>query len=197
MRRTPILRRPQEAIKVEEVVVTGTFLRGTDAPAGTNVIGVSSEEIRETGATTTAQLLQSIPQFGSFNTLSFPVGAGNTVTTNRPNLRTLPGFNNSGGSTTLVLMDGHRVVGAGITSTSPDPDIVPPGVLQRVEIVPDGGSAVYGSDAVAGVINFITRKRIEGIEVDGHYGVADGYHQADGSFSGGNSMGQRRSLCFI
>jgi len=110
-----------ETTKLEEVVVTGTFLRGLEAPAGTNVIGLSNQEIQETGATTTAQLLQTIPQFGGFNTLSFPIGAGNSVTTNRPNLRSLPGFNNSGGSTTLVLMDGHRVVGAGITTTSPGP----------------------------------------------------------------------------
>lgn len=161
-----------------EVVVTGTLIRGV-APAGTNVIGVTSEAIQETGATTTAQLLQTIPQFGAFNTLSFPVGAGNTVTTNRPNLRSLPGFNNSGGSTTLVLMDGRRIVGAGITSTSPDPDIIPPTVVDRVEIVPDGGSAIYGSDAVAGVLNFQTRKKFDGLQMGARYGGADDYHQAD------------------
>lgn len=175
----------QEAAKLEEIVVTGTFLRGVDAPAGSNVIGILTEDIQETGATTAAQLLQNIPQFGAFNTLFFPVGVGNSVTTNRPNLRSLPGFNNSGGSTTLVLMDGHRIVGAGITATSPDPDLIPPGIIERVEIVPDGGSAVYGSDAVAGVINFITRKRFEGLEVDGRYGAADGYHQADGNITAG------------
>lgn len=174
------------APELEEIIVTGTLIRGAD-PAGTNVIGVSSEAIQETGATTTAQLLQNIPQFGSFNTLAFPGGVGNTLTTNRPNLRSLPGFNNSGGSTTLVLMDGHRIVGAGITSTSPDPDIIPPGVIERVEIVPDGGSAVYGSDAVAGVINFITRKRFEGLEVDGHYGIADSYHQSDANITAGTA----------
>jgi len=177
----------REQNQLEEIVVTGTFLRGVGTPTGTNVIGVLTEDIQETGATTTAQLLQTIPQFGAFNTLSFPVGVGNSVTSNRPNLRSLPGFNNSGGSTTLVLMDGHRIVGSGITSTSPDPDLIPPAIVERVEIVPDGGSAVYGSDAVAGVINFITRKRFEGLEVDGHYGVADAYHQADGNITAGTA----------
>lgn len=169
-----------------EVVVTGTLVRGI-APPGANVIGVTSEAIQETGATTTAQLLQTIPQFGAFNTLSFPVGAGNTVTTNRPNLRNLPGFNNSGGSTTLVLMDGRRIVGAGITSTSPDPDIIPPDVVDRVEIVPDGGSAIYGSDAVAGVLNFQTPKLYDGLHMGARYGVADDYHQADVNVTAGRS----------
>ncbi len=175
-----------QAAELEEIIVTGTLIRGAD-PAGTNVIGVSSAAIQETGATTTAQLLQTIPQFGSFNSLAFPFGLGNTVTSNRPNLRTLPGFNNSGGSTTLVLMDGHRVVGAGITSTSPDPDIIPPGVIERVEIVPDGGSAIYGSDAVAGVINFITRKHFKGLQIDGRYGIADSYHQSDANITAGTA----------
>src|SRR6202011_1324278 len=116
-------------------------------------------------------------------------GGGNTVTVNRPNLRNLPGNNTAGGSTTLVLRDGHRIVGAGITSTSPDPDIIPPGAIERVEIVPDGGSAVYGADAVAGVINFITRSRFDGVAVDGHYGIADNYHQFDTNITAGRDWG--------
>ena len=171
---------------LSEVVVTGTLVRGV-APAGANVIGLTKDAIQETGATSTAQLLQTIPQFGAFNTLSAPIGAGNTVTTNRPNLRTLPGFNNSGGSTTLVLMDGRRIVGAGITSTSPDPDVIPPGVMERVEIVPDGGSAIYGSDAVAGVLNFQTRRRFDGLKIGARYGVADHYDQSDVNITAGKS----------
>lgn len=174
------------ASALEEIIVTGTFIRGAE-PAGTHVVEVSSDDVQLTGATTTAQLLQSIPQFGAFNTLAFPTGAGNTVTTNRPNLRTLPGFNNSGGSTTLVLVDGQRIVGAGVTSTTLDPDIVPPGIIERVEIVPDGGSAVYGSDAVAGVMNFITRKSFDGLAINGRYGVADDYYQWDTNVTAGTS----------
>ena len=171
-----------------EIVVTGTLLRGV-APTGTNVIGVSSRDIQETGATTTAQLLQTIPQLGSFGGLQYPISSGNTVTVNRPNLRNLPGFNTAGGSTTLVLLDGHRMVGTGVTSTTPDPDVIPPGAIERLEIVPDGGSAVYGSDAVAGVLNFITRKRFDGVKVDAHYGFASNYYQWDGSVTAGRDWG--------
>ncbi|MDE8653200.1 TonB-dependent receptor plug domain-containing protein [Novosphingobium album (ex Liu et al. 2023)] len=169
-----------QATLADDIVVTGTLVRGI-APPGTNVIGVTQADVTATGATTTAQLLQSVPQLGSFNNLQSPTGFGNQITSNRPNLRTLPGFNTSGGSTTLVLMDGHRLVGMGILSTSPDPDVIPPGAIERLEIVPDGGSAVYGSDAVAGVINFITMKEFDGVKVDGHYGFAKNYYQLDAS----------------
>lgn len=169
-----------------EIVVTGTLVRGI-APPGTNVIGVTSKAVEESGASSTAQLLEKIPQLGSFNDFQAPVAASNFVTTNRPNLRNLPGFTTAGSSPTLVLVDGHRVVGAGISVTSPDPDIIPPGAIERVEIVPDGGSAIYGSDAVAGVINFITKKKYDGISIDGHYGFADNYTQWDASVSAGHS----------
>ncbi|MEJ6011340.1 TonB-dependent receptor plug domain-containing protein [Novosphingobium aquae] len=174
--------------KDKEIVVTGTLVRGI-APAGASVITVGNEQVAETGASTTAQLLQTIPQVGSFNDFQAPVAASNFVTTNRPNLRSLPGFTTAGASPTLVLVDGHRVVGAGISVTTPDPDIVPPSLIERVEIVPDGGSAIYGSDAVAGVINFITKKKFDGIEIGGHYGFADKYDSWDASVTAGKTFG--------
>jgi iron complex outermembrane receptor protein len=178
----------EAAADVTDIVVTGTLIRGI-APAGTNVIGVDSKKVAETGATNTAQLFQTIPQLGSFNNLQIPTGGFTNVTTNRPNLRNLPGFNTSGSSPTLVLVDGHRVVGAGISVTSPDADIVPPGMIERVEIVPDGGSAIYGSDAVAGVINFITKKKADGLELGGHFGFADDYYAFDVNATAGHSWG--------
>lgn len=158
-----------------DIVVTGTLIRGV-APGGTNVVSVGQADVQATGAATTAQLLQSIPQLGSFGLLQAP-GLGQTV--NRPNFRSLPGFNTGGGSTTLVLLDGHRIVGMGVSSTTPDPDFIPPGALQRVDVVPDGGSAIYGSDAVAGVMNFVTRRDFDGVEANARYGFGDDYHTFD------------------
>ncbi len=169
-----------------EIVVTGTLVRGI-APAGANVITTDSKAIEETGVSSVAQLLQTIPQVGTFNDLQTTAGGSSFVTTNRPNLRNLPGFTTAGSSPTLVLVDGHRVVGAGISVTDPDADIVPPGMIERVEIVPDGGSAIYGSDAVAGVINFITKKKFDGLSVDANYGFADQYHSFDASVTAGKS----------
>ncbi|HET9866211.1 MAG TPA: TonB-dependent receptor plug domain-containing protein, partial [Nitrospira sp.] len=163
---------------LEEIVVTGTLIRG-EAPVGTNVVSVTEETVQASGASTTAQLLQTVPQLNSFASLQFPGGGGNSVTVNRPNLRSLPGFNTAGSSTTLVMLDGHRIVGMGITSTSPDPDFIPPGAISRLEIVPDGGSAIYGSDAVAGVMNFITRSGVDGVEVNARKGFADNYQTFD------------------
>jgi iron complex outermembrane recepter protein len=170
-----------------EIIVTGTLVRGV-APAGTNVVAVSKEAVEATGATTVSQLLQTIPQMGSFNDLQRQVGGSNFVTTNRPNLRDLPGFSTKANSATLMLVDGHRVVGMGVSVTSPDVDIVPPGIIERVEVVPDGGSAIYGSDAVAGVINFITRKDFKGIEANARYGFGEtNYHTFDANLTVGHS----------
>lgn len=182
---------PQSADQIaesdKEIVVTGTLLRGV-APAGTNVVSVTQQAVQSSGATTTAQLLQTIPQLGSFNDLQRQLGGNNFVTTNRPNLRDLPAFTTKANSSTLMLVDGHRVVGMGVSVTSPDVDIVPPGIIERVEVVPDGGSAIYGSDAVAGVINFITRKDINGVMADARYGFGEkNYWTFDANLTAGHS----------
>lgn len=164
--------------KSSDIVVTGTLVRGV-APAGTNVVSVDKEAVASSGATTVTELLTDVPQFAAFNDLQTLSGGSNFVTTNRPNLRNLPGFATTGTSTTLLLVDGHRVVGMGVQSTTPDADFLPPAIIERVEVVPDGGSALYGSDAVAGVVNFITRKRIDGVEMDARYGFGKQYHTFD------------------
>ena len=179
---------PGDAPADDTIVVTGTLVRGV-APAGASPISVGTEAIEKIGATSVNQVLQTIPQLASFGSLQQPLAASPEVTVNRPNLRNLPGFNNGGGSSTLVMMDGHRMVGVGVASTTPDPDVIPPSVIQRVEIVPDGGSAIYGSDAVAGVMNFITIKRFDGVKVNGSYGFADNYYSYDANVLVGKDWG--------
>lgn len=180
------------AASSDEIVVTGTLIRGI-APVGSNVIGVGQSQIEATGAATTNQLLASIPQLGSFGTIPFgPAASTGSNTTNpisRPNLRNLPAANTSGGAQTLVLIDGHRVVGAGTEQVGVDPDIIAPGAIQRVEAMTDGGSAVYGSDALGGVINFITRKRFDGVEVNGRFGMAKDVTTFDAGATVGKDWG--------
>lgn len=171
-----------------EIVVTGTLIRGV-APAGASPISTDAAQIKESGATTVAQLLQTIPQLASFGQLQTLSSSTPELSVNRPNLRSLPGFQTSGGSSTLVLLDGHRIVGMGSNTTTPDPDFIPPAVIQRLEIVPDGGSAVYGSDAVAGVMNFITISKFEGIKVDASAGFARDYYRLDGNITAGKDWG--------
>ncbi|WP_165828936.1 TonB-dependent receptor plug domain-containing protein [Caulobacter radicis] len=171
---------------VEEIVVTGTLLRGV-APVGTNVVTVNAEKIARTGAVSTVDVLAKIPQISnSFNRVPVSSTGDAGTTIYKPNIRNLAA---SGANTTLVLMDGHRLPGAGVLSSVPDPDVIPPGIIERVEIVPDGGSSLYGSDAIGGVINFITRKNFDGVELSSRYGVADDYHQFDINGTAGRSWG--------
>lgn len=176
----------QEAGADHDVVtVTGTLIRGV-APTGTNVVALDSEAIVETGAASSNDLLASIPQIGNFGTV--PVGLtsfANPIV--RPNIRNLGA---SGGSTTLVLMNGHRLVGAGVLQTTVDPSIIPPDALRRIEVVPDGGSSIYGSDAIGGVVNFVTLDRYDGLAVNGRYSMGDNYQAEDASIIAGKDWGE-------
>src|SRR5436190_650090 len=91
-----------------DIIVTGTLIRGV-APAGASPIITDAKKIQESGATTVAQLLQTIPQLASFGQLQTLSTSTPELSVNRPNLRSLPGFQTSGGSSTLVLLDGHRI----------------------------------------------------------------------------------------
>jgi iron complex outermembrane receptor protein len=170
----------------DEIVVTGTLLRGI-APPGSQTVAITKEEALATGATSTAQLLANVPQVGDFNLRPIDRGVFNTQTTvNHPDLRNLgQAVLGGGGSGTLLLLDGHRLPGMGVRQTIPDSDAIPPGAIERVEIVTDGGSAIYGSDAVGGVVNYITRKRFDGVEARGTYGIADDYQTASADLTVG------------
>jgi iron complex outermembrane receptor protein len=161
---------PQDAL--EEIVVTGTLIHGV-APVGSDLISVSRTDIEQTGAATVSDVLATVPQMANFLQSQKPGIPGAEDGTNPPNLRGLnPGA-------TLSLVNGHRMVGAGIEGTTFDPNAIPALALERVEIVPDGASSLYGSDAIAGVVNFITRKDLQGAETSLRYGAADSYHASD------------------
>lgn len=169
-----------------EIVVTGTLLRGV-APSGSQTVSITTEDVVATGAATTSQLLASLPQAASFNARPIVSAISSSqITINRPNLRNLPG-GSGGGSSTLILIDGHRLPGMGVRQTVPDPDAIAPGAIERVEVVLDGGSSIYGADAVGGVINFITRTQYDGVEARGRYGFGDNYQTADVSVTAGKT----------
>lgn len=174
----------------DDIVVTGTLLRGAP-PVGSSVISVGQERLAATGATTANELLATVPQvtnlFNNVPTSRLAVAA-NQIQVVRPNLRNLAGETSSSAST-LVLFDGHRIAPVGVTQNAIDPDIIPPIAIERVEVVTDGGSATYGSDAVGGVINFITRKRFDGVKVQASYGFADDYYQVQAGVIAGKDWG--------
>ena len=157
------------------IVVTGTLIRGVEA-TGSQAIALDETAIIESGASTTNELLGEIPQIGTFNNrFDGDPRSADRQEISRPNLRNLPGVNAATGATTLLLVDGHRMTPMGVSQASFDPDFIPPGAIQRLEVITDGGSSLYGADAVGGVINFITRKSFDGVQVDGGYDFGDDY----------------------
>lgn len=170
-----------------DIVVTGTLIRG-QAPTGSQIVQVGQAEIKQLGVVNASQLLGTITQDVNFNNRP-QVGAFQAFqTVNRPTLRYL-GASNAGGSSTLLLLDGHRMPGMGIFQTTPDLDAIAPGAIERIEVVTGGGSSTYGSDAVGGVMNIISRRKFDGVEVGGHFGVGEDYTQWDASVTAGHSFG--------
>ena len=176
----------------EDIVVTGTLIRGTQV-VGAQTISVSAQSIIDKGANSTNELLSLIPQISNTFNGRFegdPRGFGAGISVNRPNLRNLPGYNRATGSVTLVLMDGMRFTPVGVNQATVDVDIIPASVLAGIDAVTDGGSSLYGADAVAGVLNFRTMRKFDGVKVDGNFGFGTrlkGFSQWDGSVTAGTS----------
>ncbi|SEJ91370.1 iron complex outermembrane recepter protein [Sphingobium sp. AP50] len=164
---------------IEEIVVTGTSIRGV-APVGSQLVQLNEEQIRATGAQSTSSLLATIPQLNSFSSVPVNTAGGSNPTT-APSLRGLPS------SATLSLVNGHRLVGVGTIGTVADPSAIPFAALSRVEVLTDGASSTYGSDAVAGVLNFILRRDLDGIDATANYAFADGYDQKTASVVAGKT----------
>ena len=157
----------------DAIVVTGTSIRGV-APVGSNLISVGRQAIEQTGVQTVQQILKTVPAVvGLSSAGQGSFGSADASGTNAP---TIHGLGASASNSTLIIIDGHRFPLAGVNHALADPNIIPPNALERVEVLPDGASSVYGSDAVAGVINFITRRRFNGIELSGQLGFGDHYH---------------------
>jgi iron complex outermembrane receptor protein len=163
---TPVAAFAQDAISLDEVVVTGTSIRGV-APVGSNLISVGTDDLKATGAAIVTQALATVPALSNFGATV----QGGTGAHYQPSIHSLGA---SASNSTLVLIDGHRGPTGGTNHTFLDPNIVPFTMVERVEVLAEGASATYGSDAVAGVINFITRKRYEGLQVTAQTSLMDG-----------------------
>jgi iron complex outermembrane recepter protein len=158
--------------EIEEIVVqgtaTGTGIRGV-APVGSQVLNISRAELRDSPVRDAAEIIANLPQGSQIGSgVASPDGANDSGNSGL-NLRGL------GGNASLQLLDGHRMVGQGVSEVGADPSAIPFAAIERVEVVLDGASAVYGSDAVAGVVNFIMRDDFEGVDlqVSGRSGEYD------------------------
>ncbi|MDB5458986.1 MAG: TonB-dependent receptor [Caulobacteraceae bacterium] len=153
---------------VQEVVVTGTRIQNANLASVSPVTTVNNAEIKLSGASRVEDLINSLPQ--SFAGQGSAVGNGATGTAT-VNLRGL------GTPRTLVLIDGRRLVPGdpAYSNNNPVPDLnfIPTALVDRVEVLTGGASATYGSDAVAGVVNFIMQKNFTGIKIDANAGFYD------------------------
>jgi iron complex outermembrane recepter protein len=144
-----------------EVVVTGSRIARRDYEANSPIVTLGSEAIKQTGEVSLEMALQQLPQFMSDMNATDPLLSNGGRA--QVNLRGL------GANRTLVLLDGRRMQSSDPTGVI-DLNTIPSTMIESVEVISGGASAVYGSDAIAGVVNFKTRDHFQGIEVDGQWG---------------------------
>ena len=145
--------------KLDTITVTGSNIRRVDIETSNPVITVDRAEIQKSGKLTVGDLLQQLPTIAGM--------------ANNPNVNNGGGTGGAfislrglGSNRSLVLVDGKRI-------TNGDVNAIPSSAIERIEVLTDGASAVYGSDAIAGVVNFITRKDYQGAELQLNYGISD------------------------
>src|SRR3954471_1107645 len=173
----------------EEIVVTGSRVRRKDLTTPAPVTVINREQIAASGFASIGDFLQQMPEQG---------GALNTNVNNGGDGETAISLRGLGAQRTLVLVDGKRWVNGGSGAGSfVDLNSIPSSAVERVEILKDGASAVYGSDAIGGVVNIITRRRVNGAELSAYGGESPhgDARQYDVSVTGGAS-GDRGSFMF-
>ena len=179
------------ATEIEEVVVTGSRIARTPEELAGNLIVLDGDFIRASGEATLERVLRQLPQNANSTVESFGSNLNNVSNFTGASTVNLRGL---GSESTLVLVDGKRIGHSGFLGGVTDISSIPLSLVERIEVLLDGASAVYGSDAVGGVINIITRRDYEGAELDLNYNTPnDGsYDEWRGSISGGFNAGGTR-----
>ncbi|MGA8276611.1 MAG: TonB-dependent receptor plug domain-containing protein, partial [Rhodanobacteraceae bacterium] len=149
----------QQGEKLETITVTGSNIRRVDIETANPVITIDRAQIEQSGKLTIGDLVQELPSIAGAAT-NPQVNNGGGAGSSTVSLRGL------GSNRTLILIDGQRVLNNDINT-------IPASVVERIEVLKDGASSVYGSDAIGGVVNFIMRKDYQGAEFTGDYGISD------------------------
>ncbi len=175
-----------ESDELDTVVVTGSRIPRSSEVEGTSpVLSIDRAAIEATGLTSVGDVLFNITASDGGALRNVTTSTNGSDGTQNISLRGL------GATRTLVLVNGRRWVTSGITNASlVDLNTIPISVVERIEVLKDGASAIYGSDAIAGVINVITRKNFDGAEANaylGSYTKGDGFQQAYDFTVGSNS----------
>jgi outer membrane receptor protein involved in Fe transport len=168
--------------QLETITVTGSNIRRVDIETSNPVVTIDRAQIEKSGKLTLGDLLQSLPAVTGGNVNPQVNNGGSYAGTSSIGLRGL------GSQRTLVLINGQRFL-------SGDPNAIPQNMIERIEVLTDGASSVYGSDAIAGVVNFILRSDYQGAEFRADYGISDkddgerkGYHFTFGQSSDKGSI---------
>ena len=156
----------EEALELRDVRVTGSRLNRPPSELSGNLIVLDREAIRASGELTLARVLRQLPQ--NVNATNETYGSRVNGAQNRTGAATV-NLRGLGSESTLILVDGRRIGYSGILGGVTDISTIPLSMVDRIEILLDGASAVYGSDAVGGVVNIITRQDYSGIELDLNY----------------------------
>ena len=162
----------KEATTLDRIEVTGSRIKRTDIETSQPIFSLSRDDIQAQGLTSVGDVIQNITANGSTLNSTFNNG-GNGET--RVSLRNL------GPNRTLVLVNGRRWVGGTGLGGAVDLNTIPTAAVERIEVLKDGASAIYGSDAIAGVVNVILRQNYDGAEANayiGQYDKGDGFRQA-------------------
>ncbi len=172
----------QPAETLQEITVTGSRIRRVEAETASPVFVLDQSAIAASGVQTIGDLIQQVPAI-SGSAQNGQVNNGGGFGESNVELR---GLNSK---RTLVLLNGRRVGLVG-SSGAVDVNQIPIAIIERVEVLKEGAGAVYGSDAIAGVVNFITRKNVDGLEFNADYGrtaKSDGQHHSLSALWGGGN----------
>lgn len=166
----------QDDVAIEEIVVTGSRIRRVETDTAAPVSVINEQTLTDRGVVQVGDMLNEI----SSNVPSFAIadGTGNEAGSGQ----TFPNLFGLGAGRTLTLVNGRRMVTTsqsraisgidGVGDRVVDTNIIPTGLVQRIDVVQAGGAAVYGSDAIAGVVNYVLKDSFEGLEFDAQYGIS-------------------------
>lgn len=160
--------RDKKAKQLDTITVTGTHIRRVDMETASPVVTIDRQRIEDSGKATLGDLLQSMPVMSGFQT-------NTSINSGFSHGRALVSLRGMGPERTLVLLNGHRMTGpASSVSASPGVDVnsIPAAMVDHIEVLTSGASAIYGSDAIGGVVNIILKNGYDGGAVEAGYGIS-------------------------
>jgi iron complex outermembrane receptor protein len=179
------------ATHLDTVTVTGTRISNPNVVNPTPISTLTADDIKASGAINIGDILTTLPQLATSFTMGNSSQFIGTAGIAMQDLRNL------GSQRTLVLVNGRRFVGSSAGSTAVDTNLIPADWVERVEIITGGASAVYGADAVTGVVNFVLKKKYQGVALNAQYGTSEhgGFDKKFISLTGGtNFAGDRGNI---